>query len=171
MIEPQPNPETVEALLDTTWRLAGAETARTDALDRKAATVASFVSLVAALTATVGLGFVNKFETWWGLGVFLAGLAALLGSVVSAIRALWPREYLTLGIAYLNRFPTWQEIRKTPEQVRGETMRTLVEAIARERSTTNEKLRWLRWSFKLLLVGLAIVAAESATLAVEEVRQ
>lgn len=122
MIEPQPNPETVEALLDTTRRLAGAETARTDALDRKAATVASFVSLVAALTATVGL-------------------------------------------------PTWQEIRKTPEQVRGETMRTLVEAIARERSTTNEKLRWLRWSFKLLLVGLAIVAAESATLAVEEVRQ
>lgn len=123
MIEPQPNPETVEALLDTTWRLAGAETARTDALDRKAATIASFVSLVAALTATVGLGFVK------------------------------------------------QEIRKTPEQVRGETMRTLVEAIARERSTTNEKLRWLRWSFKLLLVGLAIVAAESATLAVEEVRQ
>lgn len=50
-------------------------------------------------------------------------------------------------------------------------MRTLVEAIARERSTTDEKLNWLRWSFKLLLVGLALVTAEGATLAVEEVRK
>ena len=171
MVEPQPNPETVEALLDTTWRLATAETARTDALDRKAATVATFTSLVAALTATVGLGFVHEFKTWWAFCVFLAGLAALLGSVFSAIRALWPREYLTLGIAYISRFPTWQEIRKPPEQVRGETMRTLVEAIARERSTTDEKLNWLRWSFKLLLFGLALVTAEGATLAVEEVRK
>ena len=40
VVKPQPNPETVDALLDTTWRLAAAETARTDALDRKAATVA-----------------------------------------------------------------------------------------------------------------------------------
>lgn len=170
MVEPQPNPATVEALLDTTWRLAAAETARTDALDRKAATVATFTSLVAALTATVGLGFVDELDTWWAFCVFLAGLAALLGSVCCAIRALWPREYLTLGIAYLSRFPTWQEIRKPPEQVRGETMRTLVEAIVRERSASDEKLAWLRWSFKLLLIGLALVTAEGATLAFEEVR-
>lgn len=171
MIEPQPNPDTVEALLDTTWRLAVAETARTDALDRKAATVASFASLVAALTATVGLGFVDEFGSWWAFGLFVAGLAALLGSVGCATRALWPREYLTLGIAYLSRFPTWQEIRKPPEQVRGETMRTLVEAIARERSTSDKKLSSLRWSFRLLLLGLVVVAVEGATLALEEVRR
>lgn len=87
-----------------------------------------------------------------------------------AVRALWPREYLTLGIAYLSRFPTWQEIRKPPEQVRGETMRTLVEAIARERSTSDTKLAWLRWSFWLLLLGLVLVTAEGATLAFKEVR-
>jgi len=99
MVEPQPNPETVEALLDATWRLADAEAARTDALDRKAATVASFASLVAALTATVGLRFVDELEAWWAFGLFLTCLVVLLGSVCGAIRALWPREYLTLGIA------------------------------------------------------------------------
>ena len=46
---------------------------------------------------------------------------------------LLPREYLALGIDYLRRFPTWSEVLTPPEQVRGETMRGLVEAIARER--------------------------------------
>ncbi len=50
-------------------------------------------------------------------------------------------------------------------------MRTLVEVIARERSASDGKLGWLRWSFALLLVGLALVTAEGATLALEEVRR
>ena len=45
-VSPQPNPETVAALLDTAWRVAGAEISRTDALDRKAATLATFASLL-----------------------------------------------------------------------------------------------------------------------------
>lgn len=52
VVGPQPNPETVEVLLDTTWRVASAESGRTEGLDRKAATVATFASVVAALTAT-----------------------------------------------------------------------------------------------------------------------
>src|SRR5437879_2458798 len=47
---PEPIPETVEALLDTTWRVAAAEAARTDALDRKAASLATFASLVLSLS-------------------------------------------------------------------------------------------------------------------------
>ncbi len=57
------------------------------------------------------------------------------------------------------------QILKAPAQVRGETMRTLVEAIVRERSVSDEKLRCLRWSFKMLGIGLALVALEGATLA------
>ena len=60
VIEPRPNPETVEALLDTTWRVAQTETARTDALDRKAATAASFASVLATLTATLGIRSWNE---------------------------------------------------------------------------------------------------------------
>jgi hypothetical protein len=104
VIEPQPNAETVEALLDTAWRVAGSEAARTDALDRKASTVATFASLVVTLTATLGLRFVERFETWWALTLFVAGILALVLSVGMAVAALFPREYLSLGIAYLKGF-------------------------------------------------------------------
>jgi hypothetical protein len=62
---PQPNPATVEALLDTTWHLTASEAARTEALDRKSATLATFVSLLTALTATLGLRFVEDKPSWW----------------------------------------------------------------------------------------------------------
>lgn len=99
----------------------------------------------------------------------MIGLSALVASIASAVLVLMPREHLTLGIAYLRRFPTWGEILKPPDQVRGETMRTLVEAIARERETNDTKARWVRRSFLLLLVGLVLVAAEGATVALEEI--
>ncbi len=89
VVEPQPNPETVEALLDTTWRMVASEAARTDALDRNASTVATFASLVATLTATLGLRFVEQFNTWWALTLFVAGLGALVFSVVAAVVALF----------------------------------------------------------------------------------
>jgi hypothetical protein len=167
---PQPNPATVEALLDSTWRLAAGEAARTDALDRKASTVATFASLVAALTATVGIRFLEELETWWAFAMFVVGLAALVASVSYAVRALWPREYLTLSSEYLRRFPTWGEIRKQPEQVRGEMMKTLVETIVREREVNDGKVVWLRRSFLLLVTGLGLIALEGATLGFEELK-
>src|SRR5205823_14168901 len=97
------------------------------------------------------------------------GLGALVLSVVFSVVALLPREYLSLGIAYLKRFPTWAEIRKAPEQVRGETMRGLVKAVAREREANDHKAGWVRWAFLLLLIGLVLIAVEAGTLAVRMV--
>jgi hypothetical protein len=165
---PKPDPETVAALLDTAWRLATAEAARTDALDRKAATLATFASLLVSLTATLGIRFLEIVGAVWSVAVFLAALAALVASVGLAVRALFPREYLTLGMEYLRRFPTWSEILKPPEQVRGETMRGLVEAIGRERQANAVKARSVRWAFVCLALGLALIAVEAATLAVRE---
>lgn len=169
VVEPQPNPETVAALLDTTWRLADAEAARTDALDRKAATIATFASLLATLTGTLGVRFVERLDTWWALTIFGAGLVFLIASVGLAIAALMPREYVTLGMEYVRRFPTWAEILKRPEQVRGETMQGLVEAVAAERRANTAKVRSIRWSLGLLFVGLVFIAVEAATLGANEV--
>jgi hypothetical protein len=85
---PQPDPETVSALLDTTWRVADIEVQRTDTLDRKAATVATFASVVAALTAALGGQFLERVSEWWALGIFVGGLLFLTASVVSAV---WDR--------------------------------------------------------------------------------
>jgi hypothetical protein len=165
---PRPNPETVSALLDTTWRLISAETARTEALDRKASAIAGFASLVVSLTATLGIRSLERVDGLWSLGVFLLALLTLVLSVGLAVTALLPREYLTLGIAYVRRFPKWSEIVKPPEQVRGETMRGLVEAISGERDANAAKTRLVRGALVLLLVGLVLVAVEASTLAIRE---
>lgn len=169
VVAPQPNPETVEALLDATWRLAAAEAARTDAVDRKASSLATFASLVAALTATLGIQFVKELDAVWALALFLAGLGSLVMSVGLAALVLRPREYVSLGIEYLKRFATWREILKPPEQARGEMMATLVEAIARERDVNVGKIVLVKRSLAFLIAGLLFIAIEAATLASEEV--
>ena len=168
VVAPHPNTETVAVLLDTTWRVASAESGRTEELDRKAATVATFASVVAALTATLGVRLVDLNPQWWTVTLFIGGLASLVGAVGFSLQALRPKEYVSLGIEYLRRFPTWGEILKPPDQVRGETMRTLVQSIARERATNDRKIESIHRSFSLLLIGLALVAGEGTTLVINE---
>jgi len=170
VITPDPDSVTVSTLLDATWRMTAAEAARTDALDRKAATVATFASLIAALTATVGLGFVDAVKEWWALGLFVGGLVMLVGALGCAVRMLWPREYATLGTSYVRRFPTWGEILKPPGQVQGELMRTLVEVVNREREVNDRKVVWLRWGLALLVIGLVVIGIEGAIVGIQEVR-
>jgi hypothetical protein len=93
----------------------------------------------------------------------------LVGAVGFSLHALRPKEHVGLAIEYVRRFPTGSEVLKRPEQVRGETMRTLVETIARGRSTNERKVESIRRSFSLLLVGLLLVAGEGATLGINEV--
>lgn len=164
-VSPQPNPETVAALLDTAWRVADAEISRTDALDRKAATLATFASLLTTLTATLGAQFVERIDTGWALGIFCAGLLVLVLSVAVAVKALMPREYVVLGARYLERLSAWPETWKPPEQVRGETLRALTRSAARERRANDAKTRTLRSALVLLVAGLVLIALEAATLA------
>lgn len=94
-IAPEINPQTVEALLDTTWRMAEGEGGRTDGLDRKASSVATFSSLVLSLTATLGGRLLEAFSHAWAFGLYLFGLVALIASVVCAVRALFPEEHIS----------------------------------------------------------------------------
>lgn len=115
---PKPNPETVEVLLDTLWRVTASEAAVTEDLDRKASTLATFASVVLSLTASLGAGFLEAFAEQWAFALYVAGLLALLGSVALAVRVLWPKGHVTLSMARIERFPMWSEILKSPEQVR-----------------------------------------------------
>jgi hypothetical protein len=89
--------------------------------------------------------------------------------VAAAVRVLLPKEHLILGIAYIQRFPTWSEILKPPEQVRGETMKGLVEAIARERDINRRKAVRVRYALVLLLAGLAVIVFEALILGIGEI--
>lgn len=169
VVEPRPNPETVEALYDIVWRVAGVEAARTDSLDRKAATLATFASVLTSLTATLGLSFVDAASSAWAFGLFVASLAALVSSFGFAVLALVPKEFVSLGLEYLERLPTWSVILRAPEEARGETARGVIGSIAVERRTNDRKVGWIRRAFWLLAVGLSLISVEGATLAAIEV--
>jgi hypothetical protein len=168
-VGPEPNPETVDSLLDTTWRVAGAEGARTDALDRKAASVATFASLVLSLAAALGSRLVEGQAAEWVFALFAFGLLLLVLSIAAAVWVLLPKEQLMLGVAYLERFPKWAEILKPRVQVQGETMTGLIEAIAQERRVNRKKAMAVRFAFILLLAGLAITAADAAMVTADSV--
>ncbi len=162
VLSPQPIPETVDALFDTTWRVVGAESARTDALDRKAASLATFASLVLSLTAALGGRLVEAHESVWVFGLYAAGLAFLVVAIATAVWVLLPKEQLMLGSAYLDRFTTWSVVLKSREQVQGDVMASLIEAIACERHVNGRKANAVRWSFLILVAGLSITAADAA---------
>jgi hypothetical protein len=161
-IAPEPNPATVGALLDTTWHVAAAEGARTDALDRKAASLATFASLVLSLSGALGGRLVAGHQATWVFALFALGLFLLVCAVAASVWVLLPKEQLMLGIAYLERFTKWSEILKPPVQVNGETMAGLIEAVALERRVNRRKATAVRWAFLFLLAGLAATAADAA---------
>lgn len=164
VIGPRPNAETVEALLDTTWRTAAAEWDRSDRLDNKAASLASFAAIVLSLTASFGpLERVEARD--WLFFLFVGSVAALSLAVGFAVKVLLPKEHLLLGIAYLSRFSKWSELLKPPEQVRGETTAGLVSAVAHERRINHRKRSDVRLGYVLLLLGLVLVAAQASTIA------
>jgi hypothetical protein len=111
----------------------------------------------------------ERFPEAWAVALFLAALAFLVLAVGVAIIVLLPEEQLTLTIEYLRRFPLWSEILKPPETVQGETMSSLIEAVALERALNGKKARQVRWAFRLLVVGLLLVSVEAGILAWREV--
>ncbi len=166
LVTPLPNPETVAALLDTTWRVAEAETARTESLDRKATSLVTFASVAVSLSATLGTTLAGAVGGRLGVAAYAAAIGLLIAAATIATRVLLPKEYLALGASYLSRFGTWSEIVKPPEQVRGETIQGLKRAIARERKANSRKANQIRLSLRLLLGGLSVIAFEALILGI-----
>lgn len=164
------NPETVAALLDVTWHVTDAERARTESLDRKAASLATFVSLILAVIATLAPQLLGGRESVWLLLPFALELVALAVAAAFAVAVLLPKEHVGLSMKYLERFPNWSEIRKEPAQVQGEAMFGLIEAIAKERAINQRKARMVRFAYQSLFVALLVAAVLGATLGLEEVR-
>jgi hypothetical protein len=166
-VSPQPNPETVATLLDTAWRVADVELSRTGSVDRRAATLATFASLLTTLTATLGTQFLERIEETWATAVYCGGLAALTLSVALSVKALLPGEFATLDTESVRRLPSWSQILKAPGEVRGELLGALVISIGRERQANVTRARAVRHALLLLVFGLVLIAVEAATLAVE----
>ncbi len=64
-------------------------------------------------------------------------------------------ELATLGTEYVRLLPTWSQILRAPDHVRGELLRALVVAVAWEREANVSRAGAVRRALLLLVVGLA----------------
>ena len=123
-----------------------------------------FASLLTALTATLGLRFVEDKPTWWAL-TLLTGNLILLGTAVGlAVVVLLPREYLALGIDYSAGF---QPGRRSSSLLNRSAERQCVASSRRSRESAlanDGKARLVRWAYLALAAALVLTIAEAVTL-------
>ena len=170
VLEPRPDPETVAALLDTGWRVAEAEAGRTDSLDRKTATLASFASILVSIAAISAASVADAELPARGhvavVAVLIGAISLLTSAVVVAVVALLPQEHTGLAAAYVDGLPLWREVRKRPEIVQGEALQGVVKMVGRERGINDRKTRLVRVALVLLLSGVVLIALDGLTLIV-----
>lgn len=157
--------DTVEALVDTVRALLRDEDAREQSVTGRAVGLSGFAGLVLSLAGPVTASAV-KLQTLPGqwkdavLGLIAFSLAALLATVVSAIfGVLRPREFATIAMSEVHRYPLPEYIEQPRVMVQGTTLRGLVDALATERSKNSRKARALGLSYVFLASGLAGVSA------------
>jgi hypothetical protein len=157
----QLNAATVEVLLENAWRIAAAEEARRDQINGKSTSLVAFSSVVVSLTASLGGGLLDRADSVWAFALFLVSLISLVGAIGVALFVLLPRERLTFSTSYIRALPSWGEVSKSPDQVRGETMQGLVRMVERERAINHRNARQTFLAFVLLFFGLLFMTAEA----------
>jgi len=162
---PPVNPATVAAHLDTAWRIVGAEQVRREGLERTASSIATFSSVVISLSVALGVKLANVAGAF-GPVLYGIALAALLASVGAALWVLLPRPYDTLGLSYVERFPSWSEITKPTMNVQGETIRGLVATVRSSQERNQANAGRVFWALVLLMIGVSLLAVEAVMLAI-----
>jgi hypothetical protein len=143
--------------------------ARKDAQENTARGVIVTVGLV--LTLLVGLA--ND------AGLFTAGTSivariALVGTVLAAagsatcaVGTLWPRAYDRLGRKGLVMFNNTEFLDLPAHEVAGRVVATRIGIATTMDEQHENKARWLKWSFRLLVAAFAGLVLQGATLAID----
>lgn len=153
-------PDTVEALVDTVRALLGDEDAREQSFTARAVGLSGFSGLILSLAGPVSAASTNTstLNPYWKVGVLAllgVSLAALLLTVITAITGvLRPKEFATIAVSEIVRYPLPEFVEQPRVMVQGRILRGLVDALASERDKNADKARALGRSYWWLLVGL-----------------
>jgi hypothetical protein len=170
---PPPNPDTVEAIVETVVRLRDDEESREQSLTGRASGLTGFVGIILSV-----LGIAGK-DAMVGLPagakvVALILLLVALGALVTAIflvvfRVLIPRPYMNIGVDEIRHYPEESFVSQERMQFQGRTMRGMIAALLVERGRNDRKAKALRPAYALVAVGLFAVAADAAIFAMHQV--
>jgi len=162
-------PETVDTLLDVTWRLLDDERARDTSFIGRAVGIAGFAGIVATLSGSVTDDLLGAplAEPWKTLSVvvFVIAMLSLALAVFFVIHGvLQPRESLSLGADEIRRYPTWEFVGADKALVQGRTLLGLTRALLGQRARNDDKANALKRAYSSLLVGLLAIVALGLTL-------
>lgn len=175
---------TVEALVETVRALLHDEDSREQSLTTRAVGISGFAALILSLAGFVSSNVLYRVPSGtpngqpplsdqWKLAVLIllvAALGLLLSTIVVAVvGVLIPKEYATISMREVERYPTRGSVSRPRVMVQGSTLVGLVDALASERSKNSTKAGALSLAYWLLLAGLVGVTALAAILALHGV--
>lgn len=169
---PEIKDETVDALADAVRDFLNSEDRREQSFNTRAGGLAGFVGIIVSITTAAGKVALDEdpscVATVAGAVAFAVAIGALLASLIIAItKILIPQESAAISVSTIERYPTWEYIAKDKTMVRGEILRGLITALAKDRQRNSSKAIWLRRAYKALLVGVAALAAFGGILAID----
>jgi len=163
------NAETVEAVLDLTWKQLDHERERDASFNARAVGIAGFAGITGTLAGAVTRDLLGAqlLEPWRTIAavVFVIAMVALgIAVAVVILGVLRPRESLSLGADEIRRYPTWEFVGADKALVQGRALLGLTRALLRQRERNDAKAGALRWGYRTLLAGLLAIVALGLTL-------
>lgn len=173
-MEQEPKKETVEVLLAAAESVMSDERERGRALDAKTAQLATFSGTI--LTLNVALGTFALGESLgcvadWTLPIFfLVASGGLVAAAVIAIRGvLNPQKFRAIDRKTLKEFSNYPLLAEDPTDVRGRLIASITEdQLPVERKRNDDKVEKVKYAIWALMIGLAGIAGQAATLGLDQ---
>lgn len=165
------NRETVQVLRSGVRDLLTFEDARASSLTGRASGLAGFVGLALPLAGVLARSLpTHGWQRDLAIGFAVPGFATLLAAIaIVVLGVLIPSPGITIELAEVERYPTYEFIRQDPLMVEGRFLRGDVETLAVERRRNDRKGFALRYAYISLTVALAFVMAEGILLVASRV--
>jgi hypothetical protein len=171
--EQTPNPDTVEAYVETLRQFLDVEDAREQGVNTQAGGVVVFggviLSLVASLARTV---LARDLPNGWDettTALFAVAVVGLLTAVtMTLVGVLLPRQSASIAMERIEQYGELQEVSRPKIEVQGELLEGLIRLLAIDRERVSQKTTWLSRAYSSLVIALFSVSALGLILAAEE---
>lgn len=166
--------ETVTVLLENVRGLLEDEDARSASVNARATQLVSFTAVLLALAAGLGARDIvdpelSAEQKWVAVVFFMLGLAGLTWTIGTTIfGTLMPSSYETIAQEELDLYETELPY-EDPTNVRGRTMRGLIQALRTQRRRNDTRVRHLRWSYWGLVGAIVAFAGVGATIGLDRI--
>lgn len=174
LVDQKPNDETIEVLKAAAESVMRDERERGRALDAKTAQLATFSGTILTLNVALGTLALNKSlgcVADWTLPTFFllasGGLVVAAGIAIGGV--LNPQNFLAIDRDILKGFSKYPLIATDATTVRGRLLASITDReLPAERKRNDDKVEKVKYAIWALMIGLAGIAGQAATLGLDQ---